>query len=90
MSLFPEVQRKAQAELDAVVGRGRLPGVKDRQSLIYVSALVKELLRWHNVAPLGVAHRTIEDDEIQGFFIPGGTTLIANIWYVASRSGARD
>ena len=49
----PEVQRKAQQELDAVVGSDRLPTIADRSSLPYVHAIVKELGRWYNAAPLG-------------------------------------
>lgn len=52
----PEVQRKAQAELDAVVGSDRLPTINDRPSLPYVHAIVKELGRWYNAAPLGKFH----------------------------------
>lgn len=52
MLLFPEVQKKAQAELDFVVGAERLPTFKDRVDLPYVDAMVKEVLRWHTVAPL--------------------------------------
>ncbi|KAI0739562.1 cytochrome P450 [Daedaleopsis nitida] len=45
MKLYPEVQRKAQvADLDAVVGSGRLPEFEDRNSLPYVRAIVKKLL----------------------------------------------
>jgi cytochrome P450 len=53
MAMYPEVQRKAQAEIDAVVGPHRLPGYNDRDSLPYVNAMMKELLRWHPVGPLG-------------------------------------
>jgi len=53
MVLHPEVQKMAQAEIDAVVGTDRLPTWEDRPSLPYVDALVTEVLRWHNVAPLG-------------------------------------
>ena len=80
MSLYPEVQRKAQAELDAIVGPNRLPNFDDRNSLVYVNAIVKESLRWHNVIPLSIPHRTIEDDEFGGYFVPGGTVLIPNVW----------
>ena len=51
--LFPHVQRRAQAELDVVVGRDRLPSFDDRPRLPYVEALCKELLRWQMVTPLG-------------------------------------
>jgi cytochrome P450 len=53
MVLYPEVQRKAQAEIDAVVGRDRLPDFRDRPLLPYVSAILEEALRWHPVLPLG-------------------------------------
>ena len=80
MSLNPDVQRKAQAELDAVVGPGRLPEFSDSNSLVYVNAVIKETLRWHTIAPLGVAHATTTDDELRGYFIPAGTVVLANIW----------
>ena len=53
MTLYPEVQRRAQAELDAVVGPHRLPNFSDQPSLPYVDAIVKETLRWNPVVPLG-------------------------------------
>ena len=53
MILFPEAARKAQAEIDAVIGSERLPTFEDRPRLPYVNSLVKELLRWHSVTPLG-------------------------------------
>ena len=53
MVLYPEVQRKAQAEIDAVVGKDRLPDFGDRPFLPYVSAILEEALRWHPVVPLG-------------------------------------
>ena len=52
LALYPEVQRKAQAEIDAVVGSHRLPDFEDRPSLHYINAIVKELMRWHLILPL--------------------------------------
>ncbi|KAM5532989.1 hypothetical protein V8D89_013331 [Ganoderma adspersum] len=80
MAMHPEAQKQAQAELDAVVGPGRMPDFSDWKSLVYVDALIKEVLRWHTVAPLGVAHSTTADDELNGYFIPAGTVLLPNIW----------
>jgi hypothetical protein len=48
------VQRKAQEEIDAVTGSSRLPNFGDREKLPYVSALMKELLRWHVAGPMGM------------------------------------
>lgn len=53
LTLFPEVQKKAQAEIDAVVGNDRLPKFSDRSRLPYIDALAKEVLRWNVVVPLG-------------------------------------
>jgi len=53
MVLYPQVQNKAQEELDRVVGN-RLPEFSDRQNLQYINAMVKESLRWQLVVPLGV------------------------------------
>ena len=80
MILFPEVQKKAQAELMAVIGAHRLPEFDDEASLPYVCALIKELLRWRSVVPLSVPHRSVEDDEYRGYFIPKGSIVISNIW----------
>ena len=80
MVAFPQVQRRAQAELDAVVGRTRLPTFADAPRLPYVCAVVKEVLRWRPPAPLGAPHKTTEDDWYEGMFIPKGATCVANIW----------
>ena len=53
MTLYPDVQRRAQAEIDAVVGRDRIPKVSDRESLPYIEAIVKEVVRWRPIDPLG-------------------------------------
>lgn len=80
MMLYPEVQRKAQEEIDRVIGIGRLPGPADREKLPYVEAVVKETLRWHPVAPMGLPHASTEDDVYQGYFIPKNSLLFANVW----------
>ncbi|RDX53565.1 cytochrome P450 [Lentinus brumalis] len=80
LSLNPEVQRKAQAQLDAIVGPGRLPEHADRSNLPYITAIVKECLRWHPVLPFGVPHLTTQDIEYRGYFIPARTVLLANAW----------
>jgi cytochrome P450 len=53
MKMYPEVQRKAQAEIDQIVGNLRLPNFSDEAALPYVQAVLKEALRWHPVTPLG-------------------------------------
>jgi cytochrome P450 len=53
MANYPEVQAKAQEELDAVLKGERLPLMDDRPSLPYLNAIIKEVLRWRPPAPLG-------------------------------------
>ncbi|KAG0702310.1 cytochrome P450 [Suillus ampliporus] len=84
MTLFPDAQRKAQAEIDAVVGPDRLPSFVDRDSLPYTEAFAKEVLRWNTVAPTSVPHRVTEDDIHDGYHIPKDSLIIANIWLVPS------
>ncbi|KAF6810420.1 cytochrome p450 oxidoreductase [Colletotrichum sojae] len=81
MVLFPNVQRKAQAEIESVVGSDRLPQFADRERLPYVNGLVKESFRWLHVAPMGVAHRTDEDIAYEGYHIPKGAYLLPSIWW---------
>jgi len=76
----PDVQKRAQAELDAVVGRARPPTFSDASNLSYIQAIVKETLRWRPSLPLGVPHNTNEDVWYDGVFIPKGTMCIANLW----------
>jgi len=76
----PHVQLKAQEELARVIGNDRLPVLEDREALPYITAITKETYRWELVTPIGVPHRLMEDDIYEGYFIPKGTTVIANQW----------
>lgn len=76
MSIYPEVQKKAQEELDRVVGPDRLPEFDDYEHLVYIQATMLESIRWIPVTPLGVPHSNICDDEYRGYHIPKGTTIL--------------
>ncbi|KAF8503337.1 cytochrome P450 [Russula emetica] len=80
MIAHPEMQKRAQDELDAVVGRDRIPAFSDAPNLPYIQALVKESLRWRPPLPLGIPHTTTEDDWYEGMFIPKGTICLVNLW----------
>jgi len=82
MTLYPEVQKKAQVELNQVVGTERLPALADRPNLPYINAIIKELLRWGPVAPMGVPHRLIKEDEYNGYRLPKETIILTNIWHM--------
>ncbi|EAU89619.2 cytochrome P450 [Coprinopsis cinerea okayama7 len=82
LAMHPDVQRKAQEEIDAVVGSQRLPTCKDLNQLPYIQAVVKEVSRWHTVGPLSLPHASKEDDEYNGYFIPAKTVIFPNTWAV--------
>ncbi|KAJ7357266.1 cytochrome P450 [Mycena albidolilacea] len=83
MTLNPEAQAKARAEVDAIVGN-RLPDFsdRDRSSFPYVNAMFEETLRWGPVTPLAVPHMNIAEDEYAGYRIPAGTTIVANAFAI--------
>lgn len=81
MILFPEVQQKAQDEIDSVVGAERLPTFADRESLPYLDALVMEASRWWPIAPMGFPHTATEDVEYEGMRIPKGSFLLPAVWW---------
>ncbi|KAH7928454.1 cytochrome P450 [Leucogyrophana mollusca] len=83
MVLYPEVQERAQALIDSVVGTGRLPNFEDRPSMPYIDAILRETLRWHPVAPMGIAHSTYSEDVYEGYYIPKGATILPNVWAMA-------
>lgn len=80
MANNPDVQKVAQAELDSVLGSGRLPTFEDEDSLPYIRAILNEVLRWHTVLPISVVHCTTQEDEYRGYYIPKGTIIIPNTW----------
>jgi len=81
MTMYPEIQKKCQAELDSVVGNDRLPTFSDRDSLPYLATMLKEVIRWGPTTPLGAPHCVEQDDVHNGYFIPKGSIIMPNIWH---------
>jgi len=79
---YPEVQRRAQEELDSVIGRERLPTHEDRGLIPYTEAICREALRWQPVTPLGVARSNLVDDVYDGWLVPKGTMVVWNAWAI--------
>ncbi|KIX96153.1 uncharacterized protein Z520_07931 [Fonsecaea multimorphosa CBS 102226] len=77
---WPEVMRKAQQEIDSVMGEDRSPVWADYAQLPYVAATVKEAMRWRPVVPLAFPHAVDEDDWIDGYKIPKGSVIFINAW----------
>ncbi|GJJ11904.1 hypothetical protein Clacol_006142 [Clathrus columnatus] len=82
MALHPDIQEKAQKQLDDIVGRERMPNLNDFDKLPYVQALVKEILRWRGFAPFGVPHSVSDskNDIYEGRSVPKGSDCIVNVW----------
>ncbi|KAG5977842.1 hypothetical protein E4U55_006515 [Claviceps digitariae] len=81
MILYPDVLRRAQKEIDEVVGSDRLPGFQDRDHLPYMTALIKETYRWMPVVPIGTTHATEEETILSGYRIPKGAYILPSIWW---------
>ena len=83
MVLHPEIQSRVQAELDQVVGKSRPLMESDIQSMVYLPAVVKEVLRLHPPGPLlSWARLAITDTTIDGYHVPAGTTAMVNMWAI--------
>ncbi|KAF9451158.1 cytochrome P450 [Macrolepiota fuliginosa MF-IS2] len=82
MLKHPDIQRKAQDEVDSVVGPDRLPDFSDQPQLPYLSAVIKEVLRWNPVAPMGLPHMTTEEDVYEGYYIPKDCMVMSNTYAI--------
>ncbi|KAJ3521607.1 hypothetical protein NM688_g8996 [Phlebia brevispora] len=80
MMLFPDIQKKAQYQIDCIVGSERLPSFEDMDDLPYITAITdalsREILRWAAFVPLSVPHKTSEADVYKGYYIPKGAMII--------------
>ncbi|OAQ67966.1 cytochrome p450 oxidoreductase [Pochonia chlamydosporia 170] len=81
MILFPKVQQQAQEELDRVLG-DKLPDAEDQNNLPYVSAVVKEAMRWFPIAPVNTPHATDAEIQYGGYRIPKGSYILASTWWL--------
>lgn len=77
----PKVLKRAQEEIDTIVGKHRLVAKSDGPNLPYIQAIVKETLRLHPPIPM-VTRRSVQDCIINGYNIPAHTMLIVNIWSI--------
>ncbi|CEL59168.1 O-methylsterigmatocystin oxidoreductase OS=Aspergillus flavus (strain ATCC 200026 / FGSC A1120 / NRRL 3357 / JCM 12722 / SRRC 167) GN=ordA PE=2 SV=1 [Rhizoctonia solani AG-1 IB] len=78
----PNIQAKAQEELDTVLGQAVLPSILDRERLPYIRNLIDEVLRLYPIFPLAVPHVCFQEDTYRGYNIEKGTTIIGNVWAI--------
>ncbi|XP_067865509.1 cytochrome P450 2K1-like [Heterodontus francisci] len=84
MMKYPDIQRKVQDEIDRVIGSERSPRMEDRKHMPYTDAVIHEVQRFANIAPMGIPRATTVDINFQGYFIPKGTyivPLLASVLY---------
>ncbi len=82
MVLHPDIMRKGQESVDAVVPASRLPEFEDLESMPYINQIVKEVMRWRPVLPLGVPHLNTTDDDYDGYHIPANSMIVGNMWFM--------
>ncbi|XP_053139856.1 vitamin D 25-hydroxylase isoform X3 [Hemicordylus capensis] len=82
MALYPNIQGQVHKEIDLVVGPNKTPCLEDKSKMPYTEAVLHEILRFCNVAPLGIFHATSKDTIVRGYSVPQGTTVITNLYSV--------
>ncbi|KAL5531037.1 hypothetical protein ACEPAG_3913 [Sanghuangporus baumii] len=79
MAIHPDIQERAQKDLDLLIGDERAPRISDQSSLPFIDCIIKELLRFNPVVPI-VVHSPEKDDIYNEYLIPKGSWVMANIW----------
>lgn len=79
---YPHYLKRAQEEIDQVVGKERLVTEQDIKHMPFLQAVVKELFRLHPAAPLGIPHCNMEETKLAGYDIPAKTTVMMNLWAI--------
>ncbi|NXV49156.1 CP2J2 protein, partial [Uria aalge] len=79
MAIYPEIQARVHAEIDAVIGQARQPSLEDRNNMPYTNAVIHEVQRKGNIIPFNVPRLTVKDTVVDSFHIPKGTVLITNL-----------
>ncbi|CAH1992977.1 unnamed protein product [Acanthoscelides obtectus] len=78
--LYPEVQRKAQEEIDRALGRERAPMLSDRQRLPYIECIVWESLRMFVGRAFTLPHRAIRDTKLCGYSLPKNVKVVGCLY----------
>ncbi|CAK8674850.1 unnamed protein product [Clavelina lepadiformis] len=79
---YPETQRNLRKEINRVIDAYGNVCMYHKPNMPYTNAFIQELMRYRTLAPLSVPHKTTESSELNGYFIPKGTTILPNLWAV--------
>ncbi|KAJ9186795.1 hypothetical protein P3X46_002329 [Hevea brasiliensis] len=77
-----EILKKAQNEIDNVIGHDRLMTESDTLKIPYLHCIISEVMRMYPPGPLLVPHESSEECSIGGYRVPPGTMLIVNMWSI--------
>ncbi|KAH8113801.1 cytochrome P450 [Phellopilus nigrolimitatus] len=86
MARNPNVVKRAQLDIDRVVGDGRLPTMEDRTNLPYIDCILKEVFshnsKYISNCPFWIAlpHQSVKEDVYRDKVIPAGSMIIPNVW----------
>jgi cytochrome P450 len=79
---YPDVLKKARAELADQIGEERLVEEADLSKLSYLQNIISETLRLYPAAPMLLPHFSSNDCVVSGFDIPRDTLLLVNAWAI--------
>ncbi|KAJ1523850.1 hypothetical protein ONE63_010406 [Megalurothrips usitatus] len=83
MGLYPEVQARVHAELDAAIGGAdKTVTMSDKPNLPFLEATLLEVIRSNTISPLAIPHMNSQDIQLNGYTIPKGATLMLSMWSV--------
>ncbi|OXB82135.1 UNVERIFIED_CONTAM: hypothetical protein H355_009014 [Colinus virginianus] len=82
MAVYPEIQARVQAEIDAVIGQSRQPALEDRNNMPYTNAVIHEVQRKGNIIPFNLPRQAVKDTVLAGFRVPKGTIIILHVYSV--------
>lgn len=80
--LNPEIQRKCQQDIDAIVPRHLTPTLEDIEKMPYFQAFILEVHRLANIVPNPIPRTTPVDWKIRGYTIPKGSVILSNHYSV--------
>ncbi|ONK79960.1 uncharacterized protein A4U43_C01F12280 [Asparagus officinalis] len=78
----PETLRRAQEELEHVVGKNGIVEESHLPELHYLHLVIKEVLRLHPALPLMVPHCPSKPCTVGGYTIPEGSRVFINVWAI--------
>ncbi|CAL1262528.1 unnamed protein product [Larinioides sclopetarius] len=82
MATYQDVQKKVQQEIDNVIGSERMPSWDDHSKMPITEATIMELMRWRTIVPINILRYTLRETELNGYFIPKNSFVVANLWSI--------